>query len=249
MWTVESFTGDGEDLNQGQLFGNLFKVCILLRYRPAAPFEMNAGFPFVETPKLQWFEQIYFRDHQLRRCWQWSGDLYQYRPDSQTFRAWRLRYVAAYDTAVGQRNSAGFLRGVVELRDANGAPIVLRGQDIPNDGWDKAHTIRNLIRRIECQLYIEIHDVPSIVVENHVPGNHVQKERLLLFDCGMEGRRIQASQYLRIDTSQAQQAPEREFRMFWTRTDLPIGKCRSDFAPNLYDVNIQPVPPILGEYP
>jgi hypothetical protein len=283
MWTVESVTAAAEDL-PGEEYGHLFKVCILLKYSPAArpflkvpelgapfavnfdhpfvetpelpaaplktpeppaaPFAASAGHPFVETPELQWLEQIYFKDHRNQTCWEWSGDVYINNPNSRTFHAWRTRYSAAYDTAMGQSEPAFLLRGVVELRDANGNPIRithLPGQYIPQSRAEKAEKIRNLIRRIECQLYVEIHDRPSINISQHQNNwPDVQKERLLLFDCGVGGKRVQASQYLRVGGS----LPEiwkREFQMFWLRTNLPMGNYKQEFPPRLYTLDWQNV--------
>ena len=202
----------------------------------AAQLKSMVGAP-KEPPDLVWNEKICFLDHQKKTFWNWSGDLYLFKRTARTFKAWVSRYYEAYNTAMGQRTDPLALRGRVELLDERDIPIPaqritrLYGKPIPQGTGDgggeitdaqKAEVIRRFISRNICRLVVEIHDRPGIhVSKNQDNFKALDKERLLLFDCGVGGQRVRASQYLKVKGSAPKGNWERSFEMHWSRTDLP----------------------------
>jgi hypothetical protein len=250
MWTVLRITGSSEDLDTSEAFGHTFKVRIVLEYRPSSATSAPNVQQFKE-PRLQWSERIYFLNHQKKTFWDWSGDLYALKGNRvRTFTAWRSRYYEAYNTAMMASTHPVMLRGNAELFDEKYQRIRithLPGQPIPQNDLEKAEVIRRLISRNTCRLVVEIHDHPTINVSPHQDKwAEVHKERLLLFDCGVNGTRIRASQYLQVKGSDPKTMWQRSFEMHWDDTSLPTQNYTREFSPDLY--NFESLPPRPGEY-
>jgi hypothetical protein len=251
MWTVVSVTGSSENLDGATSFGNRFKVEILLSHDPSPASAGSTRPVFEEPPTLEWKEQIFLRDHGKKTYWHWSGDVYTNKStSSETFRAWRARYFEAYNTAMRQSTGENVLRGRVELEDSEEKPLLFmhrRGEAIPQTNAEKAEFVRRFIARNECRLRVEIHDIPSINVSPHQQNwNELDKERLVLFDCGLGNVRVRASQYLHVKGAQVRTQWQRKFQMMWLQKDLSQDNYMLEPTPSLYTVFYQRL--LAGEY-
>jgi len=251
MWRVLQVTGSGENLDTSEAFGHTFRLRIVLEHRPSST-SAASNLPFVEPPALVWNERISFLDHRKETFWEWSGDLYALKGNTTlTFKPWRSRYCEAYNRAMMQSTHPVRLRGSVELLDERDQEIRithLPGQPIPQDEYQKAEMIRRYISRNICKLVVEIHDRPSINVSPHQDNwAEVHKERLLLFDCGVGGNHVRASQYLKVKGSDPTKTTwQRSFQMQWGSTNLSSHNYLREFSPHLY--SFDSTPPRAGEY-
>jgi hypothetical protein len=251
MWRVLGVTGSGENLDTSETFGHTFRVRIVLEHRPSSAFAASNLQPFEEPPTLQWNEKISFLNHKKETFWDWSGDLYAFKRNrSVTFKPWRSRYYEAYNTAMMASTHPLMLRGSVELLDERDRGIRithLPRQPIPQDDRQKAEVIRRFISRNICRLVVDIHDRPAIHVSPHQDKwAEVHKERLLLFDCGVGGTRVRASQYLKVKGSDPKTTWQRSFQMHWGSANLPSHNYLREFSPDLY--SFESLPPRPGEY-
>jgi hypothetical protein len=78
--------------------GHEFTVTLRFRHTQAP------NHPYDEMPRLVWSEKILFKDYKTMKFWEWGedgvgSDLYGYSPDAGTFKAWRQRYLLAYQNA------------------------------------------------------------------------------------------------------------------------------------------------------
>jgi hypothetical protein len=200
MWAVESVTPRWQALTAAGVFGHQFTVRISMRHTPNPSQHL-----FDDPPSLIWRESITQKEFHSLEFWRWEGDLYGQRPGAATFKAWRQRYVEAYNAAINMPTSRLFLNGSVELVDAAGRPIRIGptpGQPLPLTDEAKAVYMRRLILKMECVLHIEIDDRPALA--NNVPNSPIERmgrrrERLLLFECGAGARLIRAAQHLVLD--------------------------------------------------
>jgi hypothetical protein len=201
MWEVESVTSRFHPLVDARRLGHQFTVRISMRHKPTVP-----GAPLAQSPTLVWQEKITYKDFDTLEYWNWEGDLYALRPGALTFKAWRQRYIEAYNTAAMRPTDRDYLHGAVELEDRAGHPIRIGpspGKALPTTDADKAVYIQRLIQSMECVLHVEIDDNPSLAVnepQNTLDRLGRKRERLLLFECGAdsgtERNRIKASQHL-----------------------------------------------------
>jgi hypothetical protein len=251
MWTVVSVTGRSEALDSAEKFGNTFKVTILVEHRPSPAAAVASQPVLEEPPTLEWDEQIFARDHAKKSYWHWSGDVYANKStSSRTFSAWRARYYEAYNTARRQSTRDTDLRGKVELEYPDGEPVLFlhrSGDSIPQTNGEKTEFVRRFIARNACRLRVEIHDVPAIHVSPHQANwSEVDKERLLLFDCGLGNARVRASQYLHVKASWNRTLWQRRFQMGWMYRALAQGDYMLEHTPSLYTLSYQPL--LAGEY-
>jgi hypothetical protein len=189
-WTLESLNGTSDPLNR-PTFGTNFRAHFELRYTPSVPEK------FVETPKLDWHEKIHMKKHHKNEWWEFETNMYTHNPSSNTLMVWTRRYIEAYNSAANLRSTAINMKGSSKLLDKRGeaVPVEELGANITDDNT-KADAVRNYLKKHGGILAIEIHDIPSI----NIPRGNEHKERLLVFNCGIEGGnlRLQAE---RISTS------------------------------------------------
>jgi hypothetical protein len=240
MWRVVSVSGNSAELDSREKFGHIFTMRAVLEYRPPD----NPGFePFQEPPSLVWNEKIFLRDHGAKTYWDWSGELYSLKRNrSMTFKPWRARYIEAYNSSVAYPTGPSqAMPGRVELFerfDEKERPVRfahLPGQPVPRTDAEKAEVVRRYISRNVCRLVVEIHDRPAININPSQPNwSKVHKERLLLFYCGVGGKRIRASQYLNVKGSEPKAQWQSSFQGQWLRTGLPTYNYKRTFAPLNY---------------
>jgi hypothetical protein len=253
-WSVTEVRGQFADYDTQEQYGNRFVVTIRLRHEPS-PADRSSSPPlFAESPRLEWHEVILFKDLAERTFWEWEGDLYSYKPGARTFMAWRRRYLEAYERA--SRNPTDFevLNGRSEL-SVNGVPVSLRQlleasqsgasrflsrirprasssatQHIPTSEIEKADAVRRFIQRNSCELTVEILDRPGIgIVQSASSYAAMRKERLLRFNCGAGGHRIQAHQMLLVDVPAGRHAWRRSAALGWTQTSLALQGYHANF--------------------
>ena len=214
-WTLESLNGTSDPLN-GATFGTNFRAFYKLRYTPTM-FDT-----FVETPKLDWHEKIHMKEHHKGEWWEFETNMYTHNPSSNTLMVWTRRYLEAYNNACNLPAGAFNMKGSSKLMDKNGVPV--RGKDLGLNlpaGQKQADAVRSYLKKNGGILAIEIHDIPSI----NIPTANEHKERLLVFNCGIEGGglRLQAEQYLNVDAAQPQGNWGRRFNMTWMETWSTLG--------------------------
>ncbi|MCA9116160.1 MAG: hypothetical protein KDA79_13835 [Planctomycetaceae bacterium] len=201
-WSLESVNGVSQPLD-APTFGTNFHAFFRLRYTPVM---MDR---FVETPKLDWHETIMMKEHHKNECWTFETNMYAHNPCSKTLLIWPRRYVEAYNHAAGRPYND---KGSSQLLDKNGQPVRVQdlGMNIADNGA-KADAVRDYLKSKGGILQIEIHDIPSI----NTPKDDERKERLLVFDCGLEGGslRLKAEQYLDVDGSKPRGEWGRGFKM------------------------------------
>jgi hypothetical protein len=282
-WTV-LVAQRSEPLVKPGVWGHKFTVGILLHYQP------NPQKTFIESPRLRWFEKIWYRDHVKRTAWTFEGDMYVRKPGSAQFQPWTGRYFHAWNTANGIPSALQY-GNKVELQDMRGNLVRFvpaPGTRAPETNAEKADLVRRSIARMECQLYVELIDIPLLGIKHprdlpkpgpmtrrivggtgpedperyvHEPKSREQineefntlnkrRERLLLFDCGIEGdKTVRASQYLLVDEYQRANW-KREFHPYWDlRESQRIAARMEDgalrgfapdmrgFAPDMYELD------------
>ena len=258
-WIVREVKGRVENYDTTERYGNRFIVTIRLRHEPSVADRSSSPPLFTETPRLEWNEVILFKDLAARTFWEWKGDLYSYKPGAATFKAWRKRYLEAYERAARNPTHFEILNGSSEL-SVNGSPVTLRqlleastartggsrfiprmGQltlsrsssapPLPISEREKAETVRRFIQRNSCELTVEILDRPAIVTNTTTAGYAtMRKERLLRFDCGVGGNRIKAHQMLLVDVPAGRGAWRRSAALGWMQVTLPHEGFFSNFA-------------------
>jgi hypothetical protein len=211
IWNLESVLQKTTLHDTSELFGNHYIVNFRLRYTPSTFGK------YVETPKLSWFETILMKEHHKtpRSHWKFETNMYTHNPLSKTLEVWAKRYILAYNNSAGIPNSG---KGYVRLMDKHGAPVPKAKLANANSDVEKAEAVRNYIKGNGCVLFIEVDDIPSI----NIPTGTDHKERLLIFNCGVEGGgpKTQAIQYLDVDGARPKSAWTRRFDLSWTMTTL-----------------------------
>jgi hypothetical protein len=158
------------------------------------------------------------KEHHNGEWWEFETNMYTHNPTSRTLLIWPRRYVEAYNHANGELYSAAGGMGSCQLLDKDDQPVSVNdlGQNI-NGEEQRADAVRSYLRRNGGILLIEIHDIPSI----NLPTGNEHKERLLVFNCGIEGNddlRLKAEQYLDVDAATGQNQWQREFNMTWQKS-------------------------------
>lgn len=211
QWSLDRLTTHSSALN-GPIFGTNFHAVFHLRYTTS-----TLG-SYKETPKLDWHETIMMNEHHNHRSWTFDTNMYQHNPTSQTLIVWARRYIESYRAVAGL--GSGVQKGKAELRALNGGPVTIEdlGANLNNAG-QQADAVRSYLRRRGGLLILEIHDVPGI----NAPTGAEHKERLLLFDVGVEGLplRSKAEQYLNVRGGVLPANWQREFNHnAWQRSRL-----------------------------
>jgi hypothetical protein len=213
----------------GDVFGHEFSAVFRLRYTATrslsgvfnrSPIELRD-----ETPRLQWKETITMKETvaipSASQFWQFETDMYEHNPGSPSLAAWRKRYVMAYGYIAHQLPPAK-VNGSVKIWSVNNRVLTLADLGGPqNDDRTQALAMRNYIARNGCTMAITLTDTPGIKKTT----NGI-KERLVEFDIGVAGtgKRVNAYQYLRLNSGLVEAA--------WTR----------DFGPRRSPIRLEPAP-------
>jgi hypothetical protein len=209
-WILQGLTAAASDFEDSGLFGTNFIATFRLRYTPS----LGA---FKECPRLDWNETIMMNDHEKRETWTFRTNMYAHNPLSRTLEIWAKRYIEAYNFAKGQP----FLwKGYSKLFDRNGVIVPGTAFAATEDEASMATAVRNYLKSHGGFLEIQIHDIPSI--NKPVPTDHTHKERLLLFNCGVEGGgpRVKAYQYLVVSSAAPKSAWTRQAGLGWVISGL-----------------------------
>lgn len=195
-WSVVSVNSSNAHLNNSKDYGTTWKVTYRLKYTPSFIADK-----FVEPPKLAWDETILYNDYTKGEHWNFNGNLYTRKPDSPTMAVWAQRYFRAYLNAHNQTFTGFNAKGSSKLLDKNGAPV--QGKHLGTHmGENKQNqAVIEYLKRYGGQLEIEIHDVPNVI--KPTPGKPKHVERVLIFDCGVEGGgpRAKGWQHIIVDSS------------------------------------------------
>ena len=199
QWSVVSVTGRNQPLDDATSFGTNWYVTYRIKYTPS-----TFG-PFVEPPKMAWDEVILYADYAKGEYWDFSGNFYVQKPDSPTMAVWAQRYFRAYLNAHNMpfTGSFGQAKGHSKLFDKNGVavPGSALGTYGNMDGQNKA--VQKYLKNNGGILEIEVHDVPAILKPTTASAGK-SVERVLIFNCGVEGagQRAKGWQHIKIDSSQ-----------------------------------------------
>lgn len=205
-WTLQSVNATASDFETGELFGTNFIATYRLIYTPSMVGK------FKEPPRLDWHETIMMNEHHKGETWVFDTNMYTHNPLSKTLEIWPKRYVEAYHHAKGQ---AFMGKGHAKLFDKKGVPVAAKALGEKGDAVGKADAVRKYLQSNGGILEIKIHDIPSI--NKPKPGENTHKERLLLFNVGVEGggSKVQAYQYLIVNGAQPQSAWTRRAGLGW----------------------------------
>jgi hypothetical protein len=186
-WKLMGIKMAFSDFNAGELWGTNVVATYRLGYAPS----MGS---FKETPRLDWHETIMMNDHGKGETWVFDTNMYTHNPTSRTLEVWPKRYIAAYEAASGQNSLS---KGYAKLLNKSGAAVKAADLGKASSAEDKADAVRSYLKSKGGVLEIQIHDIPSI----NKPDNDEHKERLLLFNVGVEGGgpKVKAYQYLDVD--------------------------------------------------
>ncbi len=212
-WSCDFVHGAMTPHDTPQNFGTNLHVSIKMTYHPS-PIGR-----FVEMPILDWHERFIMIEHHMQKRWMFESNMYEHNPGSRTLLIWRSRYFAAYDNAHGRRP--------IELGSSR--LLDKRGQQVPGSalaavaGGDrraKTAAVQDYLKRNGGSLLIGIHDRPSLVT----PQQGQNKERLLLFRCGVRGHGsvYLGMQYLHADHGANRQDWQRSEQASWLMPDLPL---------------------------
>ncbi len=186
-WSLLNLSGTSSAYHSESIGHN-----IIVTYR--LKYEASTFGSFKELPILEWNEQIFMIEHHSNQWWEFSTNMYQHNPLSNTLKVWAGRYPAAYDHANGIPYMG---KGSAKLFDKNG--LAIRGAALgrANSNAEKAESVRKYLTKHGGILEITIHDIPSI----NQPDAATHKERLLVFDCGFAGggTRFKGTQYLNMN--------------------------------------------------
>ena len=185
QWTCTSVTHSIRDRND--VFGNYLAVTFKLKYSPS-----RFG-SFKEMPRLEWKETITMIERNKGTWWQYIGDQYARNPNSQTFKSWTGRYTNAYYCI---RNQLYGPDDTVRLYDKHGNKLPRETFTRQNSDKDKADVIRSYLQSHGGIMDVTVVDKPGINKPKNDPAVH--KERILTFDCGLNGAgaRVKAYQHL-----------------------------------------------------
>lgn len=225
FWSVLSVQSRHAPLNTPSEFGTNWYVTYRLQYRPSLFGK------FVEPPKMAWDEVIMYNNYQTKECWSFSGNFYTRKPDSPTMEVWAQRYFRAYLAAHNQpfTKFAGLPKGHSKLFDAKGQPV--RGADLGThpDPPSQNKAVQAYLQRHGGILEIEVHDIPNMIKPTAGQTKHV--ERVLIFNCGVEGGGPRAKGWQHIIVDSAQPAHT------WTYQFQTVGS-----PPGLKTTGLQTVP-------
>lgn len=238
-WSLVSVkTSDSH--RDGQVFGTYMPVVFRLKYTPK-----RFG-KFKEMPALQWNEVITVLDHKEGEYWVYVGDQYRRNISSPTFGTWTYRYSLAYASSASGRSY-----------HETGAPSILmdnNGRQVPKSALPQANTsakqadaVRNYLFQHGGMIDATVRDSPG--VRTPEPNDGTNKERLLTFDCGLEGmgQRVHAWQYLRVNSNEPQSKWIRQFQ--WNNSSPGVkttGLTRVPPPPNVSKVKTGGLHP--GQY-
>jgi insecticidal toxin complex protein TccC len=186
-WKLMGIKTAFSNFAEGSLFGSNVVATYRLGYAPS----MGS---FKEMPRLDWHETIMMNDHGEGETWVFDTNMYTHNPTSKTLEVWPKRYIVAYDAAGGQ---GAPIKGYCKLLSKTGAPVKAAELDKAKDDAGKADAVRKYLKSKGGILELQIHDIPSI----NKPEKGERKERLLLFNVGVEGggAKVKAYQYLDVD--------------------------------------------------
>ncbi len=233
-WTLESVRHLTQTHDTSELFGNHYVVNFRLRYHTSA---FGA---YQETPLLYWHEVIMMNEHHKKQHWSFTTNMYEHNPLSKTLEVWAKRYLAAYDAAAGRPDA--MMKGSCTLVDKNTRPVPVAALGAGlTDNNRKADAVRSYLKKNGGILFIEVDDIPSI----NIPKAGEHKERLLIFNCGIEGGgpRTQATQYLVVNAAQPKTNWTRQFNLNHSMTGLRTSGLAMVAAPALVST---PRTPIFG---
>jgi len=192
-WTLQSIVANCSDFENTELFGTNFTATYRLIYNQAF-FNEN----FKEMPRLDWHETIMMNEHNRKETWVFDTNMYTHNPTSKTLEIWSKRYIESYNSSNNQMDFV--IKGSSRLLDKKGVLVKANALAGASNNEEKAEAVRNYLKSNGGILEIKIEDIPSIYkLKNGEVAIH--KERLLLFDVGMEGggTRVQAFQYLNVN--------------------------------------------------
>jgi len=208
IWTVISANSTASPCNEDGLFGTHFRVTILMRYVPTFPVDR-----FVHPPKLDWDETILINNYTRNTREKFNGNMYLLHPISCTMEVWSQRYFRAYLNAHNQIyiNSDNSQKGTSKLLDKNGLPVPGRHLGIHTNVNTQNTAVMTYLSCYGGHLEIEIHDRPGIKKPESGTPKHI--ERVLIFNCGVEGNSIRAKawQHLKLDSAQPEALWTRDF--------------------------------------
>jgi hypothetical protein len=222
-WSLQSVNiTTVEPYETSELYGTKVVATYRLRYTRS----MVGG--FTETPRLDWHETIMMNERHKGEAWVFDTNMYAHNPLSRTLEIWAKRYIEAYNHANG-RAFAG--KGYAKLFDTNGIQVRANALQTKTDPAAKADAVRKYLKDHGGILEMQIHDIPSI--NKPRPGDTVHKERLLLFNVGVEGgnTRAQAYQYLVVNSALLAAQWTRQHGNGWTISRLNTTGLRSVTAP------------------
>lgn len=214
-WSLESVRALTQPYDTTELFGNHVIVNFRLKYSTSG----LGGGKFKEPPPLDWHEVIMMNEHHKKESWVFATNMYRHNPLSKTLIVWARRYIAAYDQANGTPDA--LMKGSSLLTDTNGRPIAIDklGKGLL-DADKKADAVRSYLKKNGGLMFIEIDDIPSI----NIPTAPSFKERLLIFNCGIEdeglGPRAKVIQYLSVDSAKPKGSWTRRVDLSHTMTGL-----------------------------
>jgi len=216
-WTLQTVNATCSNYDTGELFGSNFIATFRLKYSPSAFSK------FKETPLLDWNETIMMNEHHKGEHWVFNTNMYKHNPLSKTLEIWAKRYIAAYDSA---RGAPFFGKGHSKLFDKNGMPVQAQALRQAADPKGKADAVRHYLKAHGGILEIQIHDIPSI--NKPKPADATHKERLLSFNCGVEGGgpRVKAYQYLVVNSAQPTHQWVRRCQLGWGMAGLKTSGLR-----------------------
>jgi hypothetical protein len=238
-WSLETVTATTTPYDTTELFGNHFIAKFRLKYTTSG---LGTG-KFKEPPPLDWHEVIMMNEHHKKESWVFSTNMYRHNPLSKTLMVWARRYIAAYDQANGTPDA--LQKGSCLLTDdkARPVPVTKLGKGLRNNG-QKADAVRSYLKKNGGLLFIEIDDIPSI----NIPSGPTHKERLLIFDCGIEdegaGPRAKAIQYLLVDSTKPKSSWIRRVDLSHSLTGLKTTGLKIVQPPALV---ADPRTPVFGE--
>ncbi len=239
-WTCLNVSYSTQDINNN--FGNTFQVRFRLKY------STSIFSSFKEPPTLEWKEIIKLLDHNKGEWWQFTTDQYERLPRSMTLKVWGERYIKAYESVWYQDPP----NSQVNLYALNGQKLLknIFGNTQKKNDREKADAVRSYLKQNGAILEIEIIDTPALIKPKQ--GNVVNKERLLIFDCGLKGvgQRVKGYQYLKVDSSVDQSQWIRE--VVYSTITRPIdvsGLTQTDPPPDVTKVDKAVAEPEHGYYP
>lgn len=223
-WTLQSVNATCSDFETSELFGTNFIATYRLQYNSS-----TFG-SYKETPKLDWHETIMMNEHHKAETWVFDTNMYTHNPLSKTLEIWAKRYVESYK---GAKGTAWTGKGHAKLLDKNG--VAVAGKALPDkpDDTAKAEAARSYLKSNGGIFEIKIHDIPSINKPRSGEGA-THKERLLLFNIGVEGGtgpRVQAYQYLVVNSAQPQSSWIRKHGIGWGVSGIKTSGLKKVTAP------------------